>query len=159
MIKKIGKKNMIIIGVVLVIVIITILIGLSIWNHSKQTSKLTCTKQTDETNMQTTVDIQVKFRDDKIQTMNINTKIKLSGSYLKNMENLYSSLITGLEEYKEKEGATVKSNKTKDTINVKLTVDIHKNPSLVSEASQSLTSNMTKELTKQTFEGEGYTCK
>ena len=121
------------------------------------TKTLTCTKTSTEEGMETKENIKVNFKNDKPSTAEMSMEMILDEDTKSYIDLIYSSLESTFEDY-EQEGLTIDTDKTDDTVTVKMNVDFSKVES-TDELDFDIDADEDFDSVKEDFESDGYECK
>ena len=118
---------------------------------------LTCTKTGTEDGMETKENIKVTFKNDKPATAEMNMEMILDED-TKSYADMILGMLESTFEEAEQEGLTIDTEKTDDSIKVKMNVDFNKVKS-TEELDFDIDSDEDFESVKEDFEEDGYSCK
>lgn len=121
------------------------------------TKKLTCTKTSDESGTTTNEKIVINFKNNKPSTTSMEMDMKFSDDQKSYIDMSYSILESTFEEMEE-DGVTVDTNKTDDSIKIKMDIDFSKVKD-TDDLSIEFDEDDTLENIQKELKDEGYECK
>lgn len=120
---------------------------------------LDCSMSQDSTGMKMTQNIKATFKKNDVKTINMTINVELEDAYLDYTDTIISSVESGLENYKDKNGITIKSEKNDNGFVVKFDADLSKMDSDTKKDLDMVDTSADYDASKKELEDEGYTCK
>ncbi len=120
---------------------------------------LNCTRELNETGMNESSAMKVKFKGDKVNKIDSTLKITLSDEFVSSLGSLKSSMESIYDGIKTKDGVKIKSTSDKNSFTINLELDVSKFNENELAGIDLVDVNSSYDEIKSVYEKEGYTCK
>lgn len=122
------------------------------------TKALICDSSGNDVGRKIETHIEVHFKDKKASTVTETIDMEFEDPYKETVGTIYKTLVDQYKHYKKEDGIVVRVSKTKDSIKVKLNIDV-KTQERATTGENVVDVTASREEIKKSLKDSGYTCK